>query len=312
MEGDNLLEDQVYENENDFEINTGRIFSNEGDYAREGEEYLAKKCPDRLADSLEMTIRSLLEKHTKPSISSTNSTDNYLELKHEKLASGEMAHLQMQNFKVDHFVLKLEYPIEGPIQPSRVGKPEKYFYYLFEFREPLRITRKMVDAGTFELLFAFALRQCDLSYLVQFMEYHIDHNFEGDLSHFIKYLVLIKRKFEEPLFSKGLIEATDQWIRENEASIKNSGGKKIKTYLTIDQLACLFKMLMDNGHLSDEPTRNIEGVCASFETKMVKNPSSNNLGQDFYKPTVKALDFWIDNFDKMAKRAIRLKQKIEP
>lgn len=310
MEGDNLLEDQVPENENDFEINTGRIFSNEGDYAREGEEYLAKKCPDRLADSLEMTIRSLLQKHTKPSISSTNSTDNYLALKHEKLASGEMAHLQMQNFKVDHFVLKLEYPIEGPRQPSRIGKPDKYFYYLFEFREPLRITRKMVDAGTFELLFAFALRQCDLSYLVQFMEYHIDHNFEGDLSHFIKYLVLIKRKFEEPLFSKGLIAASDQWIKENENNVKNSGGEKIKTYLTVDQLAFLFKAMVENHIIDKRISASLFRVISrSFESKAQDDVSVGSIDKFYATPTEKALDFWIDNFDRMQKIAIRMKQK---
>ena len=310
MEGDNLLEDQVPENENDFEINTGSIFSNEGEYAREGEEYLAKKCPDRLADSLEMTIRSLLEKHTKPSISSTNSTDNYLELKHEKLASGEMAHLQMQNFKVDHFVLKLEYPIEGPRQPSRVGKPEKYFYYLFEFREPLRITKKMVHEETFELLFAFALRQCNLSYLNEFLQYHLDHNFEGELNSFIRFMVLIKRKFEMPLFTDGSIDAVNQWIQENEINVKNSVTEKIKTYLTVEELACLFKALTETNLIDKSNKKSIFRVIGkSFESKTREEISIGSIDKNFASPTFDTWESWEDKFDKLHKFAATQKQK---
>ncbi|HUM45833.1 MAG TPA: hypothetical protein PLD84_02825 [Chitinophagales bacterium] len=312
MESDNQLEKYGGAYEIDFEINTGFIFRNEANYAREGEGFINKKCPDYLAESLTFTVHSLLIKYSKPFISSPDLSDKYLEYKYDRLTSGELIHLQVQNFKIDHFVLKLNHPISEPTQVVADGNEKKNYYYLFEYGEPLSITREMLENESFEMLFAFALRQCNLSYMDSFLQYHLDHSFDADLKGFIRFVVLIKRKFEEPLFSNGLTDALNQWLRENEINLKNSGTEKIKTYLTVDQLAFLFKALVEN-HLIDKTNQKsiFRVIGKSFESKAQEDISIGSIDSDFHSPTDKALDFWIDNFDKMQKIAIRMKQKKE-
>lgn len=168
----------------------------------------------------------------------------------------------------------------------------------------------MVHEEKFELLFAFALRQCNLTYLNKFLEYHLDKNFEGHLKKFIGFLVLIKRKFEEPLFSKGLIDATDNWIKEWEIDLKDSGGEKIKAHLSVEQLAFIFRALHECKLIEGNNAKLIGRVVSrAFNSKAKEDFSPGNLSKKYYELSDDTLEFWLYQFSKMEAFARRQLEK---
>lgn len=307
---ENEIKDEIMNESPDdynYAINTASIYWNESKYNGDPDFFNVKMCPVDLAMDLEHAIQELLVKHIEPTVDYSDHMKEYLL---ERFKKFKTTHFSVEPFRLDFFVTAYDKPrIKRGSNDLRFSGDN--YFYLYDYHEPFIAYKKAILDSQFELIFAFALRQCDLMNIDSFLSYHLLANFEGNTKQYCKYLTQINRKFTTPLFTNELSNSIRDWLSENENKADVHISRKIKTYLTIDQLACLFKMLMDNGHLSDEPTKTIEVVCASFETKMMRNPSSNNFGQDFYKPTIKALDFWIDNFDKMSKRAIRLKQKFE-
>jgi hypothetical protein len=286
-------------------IYTGFIFENEYNFWINPDESAWPKYPNSIADVLIVIIKNLLVKYSEPSMEHSESTKEYLKDKKDAIYREPMI-LNTSPFVPDYFVLGLDKPIEK-YSPPRVFLGGE-FYYLYELKDPVAITKKMATNYQFELLFAFYLRQCNLTELDDLLNYQLEQNFDSDLKEFIKYLVLLRRKFENILFSKGLTEAITEWISINE---KNISKKKIKTHLTVDQLAFLFKALVENKLLSDDNKNDIINmVCENFEAKKQPHISVKSFNGKFYTPTEDAIKFWVDQFDKLNKLSIREEQKL--
>ena len=290
----------------DYSIDTATIFWNESRFRKDPEFFNCKKCPDEIALDLEHIIQELLVKYVEPTVDYSDDSREYLITRFEKF---HKAHFITEPFQIDFFVTAYDRPRDkkgnNPISFSGSN-----YYYLYSYQTPFLAHKSAITDYQFELLFALALRQCDLMHIASFLGHHLLANFEGQSKQYCQYLTQINRKFGSALFATELSDSIKDWISENEDKMAAPASKKIKTYLTVDQLAFLFRALVDNGHLSDENKNTIITVaCESFESKMKTEISKNSFDQKFYAPTDEALDFWIDNFDKMRKRAIREKQK---
>lgn len=287
----------------DFPINTGDIFTSEQRFWRDTESSNWTKYPHSLADDLIDIITHLIVDNVKPSYSHSEERKEYLKNKADKRIQEE---LRSQNpFVPDYIVLGLGKPIEMYDKPDVHYGGE--FHYLYELATRLRVTKKTIRKDRFELLFAFALRQCNIAELDSFFKYHLDQNFDGDMKEFRAYVAMVKRKYENPLYHKGLAEAIQEWIILNES---NPNPKKIKTSMTVGQLAFLFRMLVKNKLISEEPLKRLfECICLNFESKGMEQISALSFHNNYHSYTKEAAEFWIDQFDKLEKLSIRELQK---
>src|SRR5205823_565660 len=83
------------------------------------------------------------------------------------------------------------------------------------------------------LIFAFALRQCDLMKIFPFLDYHLERNFQSDLKTFIPYITQLNRKFSHTLFTDQLIKSIDDWIADKKGIAVKQNQKKVKTNLAV-------------------------------------------------------------------------------
>jgi hypothetical protein len=292
----------------DHAINTATIYSNETRFRKDPEFFNCKKCPDEIARDLEHIIQELLVKYVEPTVDYSDHQREYLITRFKKF---NKAHFTIEPFRTDFFVTAYDKP-----RNEKGNNPLSFtgdnYYYLYSYQTPFLVHKKTITDYQFELLFAFALRHCDLMHIHSFLHFHLMNNFEGKPKQYCQYLTQTNRKFGSTLFTTELSDSIKDWILENESKVSAPASRKIKTYLTVDQLAFLFRALVDNGHLSDENKNTIIAwACENFESKMKTEISKNSFDQKFYAPTDDALDFWVDNFDKLHKLAVRMKQKKE-
>ena len=146
-------------------------------------------------------------------------------------------------------------------------------------------------------------KQLELNALIEFAQLISS---KLDLKYILNNILL--SNMGKMLISKGMILLKSD--DNNENNVKNSGGEKIKTYLTVDQLAFLFKAMVENHIIDKRISASLFRVISrSFESKAQDDVSVGSIDKFYATPTEKALDFWIDNFDRMQKIAIRMKQK---
>jgi hypothetical protein len=295
MDEDRFESEFVIE-QNDYPINTGEIFENEFNHWMAPEDSNLTTYSRSIAEDLIKIIKRLLVEYSHPSQSHSKDEEynKYLQNKKNALYSGPQAS-HPNPFHLDYFVLGLSKPREEYEKPVFHFNGE--YHYMYELRQPLLIPYSALKRNQFEMLFAFSLRQCNLSEWDSFFEYHLEKSFNSELKPFIKLVVLIKRKFESTLFNKGQIEAISEWIGFNE---KVSNQKKIKTVLTVDQLAYLFKALRDTNIIIE--TNNsviISWLSEAFESKIQSQISERSLNNKFYTPTHEASEFWQDQFQKL-------------
>lgn len=295
--------------QDDYAINTSTIYHNEFSFIRDPDAFSWKKLPSDYDHQLENLVQQLLADNVEPVADYSDDRREYLIDRYEKFHE---AHFNVDAFRLHYFVTASDKPRSKTGKNRLVFTGDKY-YYLYGYDQHFIAKKKELDDYQFELLFAFALRQCDLMRIHSFLQYHLINNFDGKVKQYCKYLTQINRKFIGIFFTTELYESIKDWVLENENKGDFNVSKKIKTHLTVDQLAFLFRALVDNGHLNNNyKARIIEWACENFESKQMPVISSISFDSDYYQPTHQALDFWIDNFDKLTKIAVRIKQKKKP
>lgn len=297
------------ESDDDYALNTSTIYHREYSFVRDPESYAWKKLPSDYPEQLEQLVQQLLVENVEPRVDYSKEQRERLIQRNNKFHE---AHFSIGAFRLQFFVIATNVPRikHGKNILSYTGDQ---YYYLYFYDQPLKLRKKDLKDFEFELLFAFALRQCDLMKIDSFLQYHLVDNFGGKVKEYCKYLIQINRKFIGIFFTPELFDSVKDWVTVNENKQDVSITKKIKTDLTVDQLAFLFKALAVNHHFEDNTlTEVFEWVCENFESKRMADISVKSMHNNFYTTPPEVLDFWEDNFDKLSKIAIRFKQKIKP
>lgn len=94
---------------------------------------------------------------------------------------------------------------ETPL-PEEQKNTIKLFSRLCDWTEESIIKREGFSGDLFEWMFAFALRQCDVTKVYDFLEYHLSTNFQCNKSEFLRFLKPLRNKYHEALFNNPLTE----------------------------------------------------------------------------------------------------------
>lgn len=284
------------ETDYECEIDTGEIYSRELRYANNPESFKRKKCPDELAEQQLLIIQKLLVNHHQPTANNAYSAEEYLKERFKPLHQGRWNN---HAFSARYFVFSLDSP-QNETGPKRIDFDGSKHFYLYSYDIPLVVKKNMAEGEQFEYLFAFALRQCNLMKVDAFLSYQFQTNFEGeDLKSYLKYVTQLTRKFGNDLFNQELIDSIYDWIKEQE---KNQTGlqRKITTVLTVDQLAFLFRLLVDINLVTPDSILSLARlVCRSFESKGTADISAGSLSKHLFAPTHGAIEFWRLQFPKL-------------
>lgn len=296
----------------EFAIDTSEIYRQETYLFNDPEYRLWKKLSSQILQEFEHTIQLILLRNVKPTV---NHNENQLEYLKQQFESRTRRLGDADPFYHNYFVVSYDTPLEKIKRPTLSFAPRNY-YYLFSYDTSLVINRSMISEGKitsndFDLLFALTLRECDIMKVNELLSYQLQKNFANSTEIFCKYLKQIVRKFRATLFTEEVDESIKEWMSEKEKNSETANRKKIKTVLTVDELAYLFKALLDSKLITHD-NKNDVIACAveNFESKNQANISSGSFNSKFYSPSQKAIEFWIDQFDKLAKNAIRDMQKL--
>lgn len=86
--------------------------------------------------------------------------------------------------------------------------------------------------------------------------------------------------------------------------------KKIKTNLSVPQLAYLFKVLQEVGIITNNNNQEIYAVLKqNFSSKKREDISSNTLKNDFEAPDYATIEFWREKFMQLVQKARKDKEK---
>lgn len=133
-----------------------------------------------------------------------------------------------------------------------------------------------------------------------FLHFQLQNNFAGEPKQFHQYLAQINRKFGNTLFTTELSDSINDWISDNEMSIVKSDGEKIKTYLTVKQLAFLFRALKECKLIEGSNAQLVGRVISkAFDSKAKEDISAGNLSKHFYELSEDAVEFWLLLFPKL-------------
>jgi hypothetical protein len=296
----------LIETDYDCEIDTGEIYSRELRYANNPESFKRKKCPDELAEQLLLIIQRLLVNHHEPTVNDSYSAKEYLK---ERFKTFDQKRWHDHSFSSDYFVLSMDSP-QNETGPKRIDFAGSKHFYLYSYDIPLLVKKNMADSEQFEHLFAFALRQCNLMKVDALLSYQFETNFGGDdLKSYLKYVTQLTRKFGNDLFNQELIDSIYDWIKEQE---KNPTGPqyKITTVLTVDQLACLFRLLVETKLVTTENKSLLARlICRSFESKGTADISAGSLSKHLFAPTDGAIEFWEGQFTKLIAKRKELQEE---
>ncbi|MBK9730649.1 MAG: hypothetical protein IPO83_05080 [Chitinophagaceae bacterium] len=298
-------EEEVFENYS-YSINTATIFWNEYQFKREPESFEWKTCPFGIGKDLENIIQSLLVNHAEPRVDYSPKRRKFLIEKYNTFSNDFFAR---EPFLLDFFVPAYNKPKNKNGNNHLTFGGDRY-YYLYSYAQAVIVSRKTVMDYQFELLFAFALRQCDLMHIDSFLNFHFESNFAGTAKKYCQYLKQITRKFASKLLTTELSDSIKEWIVENENSEKESGVEKIKTYLTVKQLAFIFRALKEIKLIEGKTEKSIAKVISkAFDSKAQEDLSPESVYNHYYALDYGAIEFWLIQFPKLEKFTKKLKEK---
>ncbi len=282
--------------DDDFAIDTAEIFINEIEFRNDPEHFKCKKSPDELVQNLEHIIRKLLVKYAEPTVDYSDDKKEYLIDKFERFKKADLSDAP---FRVDFFVTAYDKPGNKNGDNDLSFKGTNY-YYFYSYNTTFIVNKSKVTDDQFEVLFAFALRHCDLMQIHSFLHFHLLNNFEGKLKQYCQYLTQINRKFGSTLFTTELSDSIKDWISDNEINTIKPNGEKIKTYLTVKQLAFLFRALKECKLIEGSNAQLVGRVMSkAFDSKAKEDLSAGNLSKHFYDLTDDAVEFWLLLFPKL-------------
>ncbi len=294
--------------EDSYPISTSEIYGNEIGLLRWPDSKPWKALSDDLLQDLEDALQTALLNNSEPSLSESPAYHDELISKMKKLQDEKI-----DAFRQWYFVVSYSIPLKEKERPYHVKWGEDKYQYLFHYSNSVTITRKLIaeqkiDADDFDLLLAFALRQCDLMRVDSFLHYHAKENFDADYYSFCRYIKQLERKFAQGLFTPELSDSLSDWIKINERT--SPSREKIKTSLSVDKLAYLFKALFEAKLIDDNTkTRIIRVITESFESKEKKDIAENSFASKFHSPQYEAIEFWIYQFGKLIEQAKKDKEE---
>lgn len=148
--------------------------------------------------------------------------------------------------------------------------------------------------------FTYSVREKDeKSISKRFSDYSITPSDEDDfkvlwLKQFIENLIIIRNNIKSILsFNENLV-------------IKN----KLKTNLTVKEIAYLFRALYEEGIIDAKHKTDIFNFIAeSFSSKQKEDVSANSIKNAFDVPDFNAMDFWFEKFIRLRDRTKKDKEK---
>ncbi len=298
---------QPEEETNNFAIDVANIAENEW-YFWHFNQTKWTKYSREIGDEAESSIRTVMINSMKPTVTYSQEEHQYL---YEQNKSFLNAFVNKETaFPLDFFVVCYSKPIE---EWKHLGLAYGHtgYYYLYSYGGESCLLSRHKYPDEFEIIFAYAIRQCDLMQLNSFLKYHLEANFDSDIKLFCVYLTQLERKLGKDLFTAETSASVRDWVQENKDK-KFVGRKKLKTNLTVDKLAYLFKALTHAKLISDENKNDVISFAVEhFESKQQATISEGSFNSKFYSPDIDTLEYWKDQFNNLEKNTIREIQKLE-
>ena len=122
-----------------------------------------------------------------------------------------------------------------------------------------------------------------------------------------------ENKFKEiwlKQFVENLINIKYNILDITSIHFENPTRTKLKTNLTVKQIAYLFRALYDEGIIESKHKTDIcNFIAESFSSKQKEDVSANSLRNAFESPDFNAVDFWHEKFTHLMQRAKKDKEK---
>ena len=295
----------------EFNIDTCNICREELFFFNDPDYKPWKKYHDGIKSELEHSIQSVLLHNVKPTESHSEEKREYFQEQFNRCF--DMEFKGESPFYIGYFVVTYSTPLEERIKPN-VSFAARDYFYLFSYDSSVKITYSMItedkiSPADFDLLFAFGLRQCNMMKVSLFLNFQLEKNFNSDLKFFHPYLTQLTRTYSSRIFTDQLTTTIEEWLSNNKPLDQKPRKEKVKTNLTVDNLAYLFRALVDLDLFSNEnKAAVIRMIADNMQSKMREDLSKNSIEKKFFEPTDDAIAFWIDQFKKLAAKAEKLQE----
>lgn len=138
----------------------------------------------------------------------------------------------------------------------------------------------------------------------EFYEKYFGHVFKWYEKHFHLFQEATEQALQD--FKKGYLGSFADFSIQTQQEPKN----KLKTNLTVKEIAYLFRALYDEGIIEAKHKTDIFNFIAeSFSSKQKEDVSANSIKNAFDVPDFNAIDFWQGKFTHLMQRAKKDKEK---
>jgi predicted metal-dependent hydrolase len=138
----------------------------------------------------------------------------------------------------------------------------------------------------------------------EFYEKYFGHVFKWYEKHFHLFQEATEQALQD--FKKGYLGSFADFSTQTQQEPKN----KLKTNLTVKEIAYLFRVLNDEGIIDAKHKTDIFNFIAeNFSSKQKEDVSVNSIKNAFDTPDFNAMDFWFEKFIRLRDNVKKDKQK---
>lgn len=111
-----------------------------------------------------------------------------------------------------------ELPNESDLSED-IRKKFNLFSRLAYWTEEFIVPKEFCGSNFFEFLFAFSLRQSNITEIFPFLDFHLADTFNNGRQAFIKYLIPLTKKYSETLFTEIVTETIFEWVELEKGNL---------------------------------------------------------------------------------------------